>query len=300
MNHSKKVLVTGAAGTHGGTGGHVVDALLRRGTPVRALVRADGPRAQRLRAAGAEVVVGDFLSLGSVRKALVDVDRVFFCYPLAPGLLQATANLCAAVRESEIRGVVNVTLMMAAPDHPSPVCRDHWLSERMFDWAGVRPVHLRAGFFFENLLRFTSSDIRQRGAIVLPFGDGHAKLAWVGALDVATVAEAVLADLEAHVGQTYEITEEVTQSVRDVATMMGEALGRDISYQPLALADWLAHVSPILGSNEQLRGHVTVLGQAFASGRVIGRTNDLVRRLTNAAPQTAATFARAHAVDLTA
>lgn len=50
------VLVTGAAGgVMGGTGRILTQMLLKRGVPVRALVRSDDDRAAALRAAGAEV-----------------------------------------------------------------------------------------------------------------------------------------------------------------------------------------------------------------------------------------------------
>ena len=59
MSTVHPILVTGAAGRIGGVGGAVVEALRRRGLPVRALVRRDDERAAALRATGAEVVVGD-------------------------------------------------------------------------------------------------------------------------------------------------------------------------------------------------------------------------------------------------
>lgn len=149
MTAEAKVLVTGASGTHGGIGKYLVEALIAQGIPVRAMVRRDDERAASLCAAGAEIVTGDFLQLESLRRAFQGIDRAFFCYPLAGGLLQATANLSVAAKEAAVRAVANVSIIMAAPDHPSPVCRDHWLSERILDWAGVGAVHLRGGFFYE-------------------------------------------------------------------------------------------------------------------------------------------------------
>ena len=64
------ILVAGAAGRFGGVGGAVVDVLLRRGLPVRALVHRDDERADALRAAGAEVVVADLKRIGTLRIAL--------------------------------------------------------------------------------------------------------------------------------------------------------------------------------------------------------------------------------------
>lgn len=300
MSHCGKVLVTGATGAHGGTGRHLVEELIARDIPVRALARLDDERATRLRILGAEIVVGDLTRLDDMRCALDGVDRVFLCYPLASGLLHASTTLCAAARDAGVRAIANVSIMMAAPDHPSPVCRDHWLAERVLDWAGVTPIHLRAGFFFENLLRFCAADIRAENSIALPFGDGAAKLAWVGARDVAAVAAAMLAEPEAHAGRTYEVTSDATLSIIEIAEAMSASLGRRIRYQELPLADWLAHVAPILGDNAQLRAHVGVLGRAFSSGRVIGRVNDLVSRLTSRPTQSAGAFAQAHAAEFAA
>jgi NAD(P)H dehydrogenase (quinone) len=54
------ILVTGATGRVGGTGRHVAAELLRRGLPVRAMVRRIDERSEALRAMGIEVVVCDF------------------------------------------------------------------------------------------------------------------------------------------------------------------------------------------------------------------------------------------------
>ena len=55
------ILVTGAAGQLGAVGRTVAGLLLDRGVPVRAMVRREDDRAAVLRAAGAEVVIGELL-----------------------------------------------------------------------------------------------------------------------------------------------------------------------------------------------------------------------------------------------
>jgi len=61
MADTEPILVTGAAGQLGAVGRTVTGLLLGRGLPVRALVRREDARAAALRAAGAEVVVGDLV-----------------------------------------------------------------------------------------------------------------------------------------------------------------------------------------------------------------------------------------------
>ncbi|WP_436442202.1 NmrA family NAD(P)-binding protein, partial [Enterococcus faecium] len=57
------ILITGATGR---TGRFAVEFLRKDGAHVRALAHHDGPKADQLRALGAEVVIGDLLSLNDV------------------------------------------------------------------------------------------------------------------------------------------------------------------------------------------------------------------------------------------
>src|SRR5262245_61846071 len=70
------ILVTGAAGQLGAVGRTVCGLLLDRGFPVRAMVRREDDRAAALRAAGAEVVVGDLLEPADVYRVVSGCRRV--------------------------------------------------------------------------------------------------------------------------------------------------------------------------------------------------------------------------------
>ena len=99
---STPILVTGAAGgRQGSTGNRVVQLLLGRDLPVRALVHQFDERSKRLRELGAEVVQGDLLDPDLVRNAMQDIERAYFTYPVDDGLLEATAIFAATAREAE-------------------------------------------------------------------------------------------------------------------------------------------------------------------------------------------------------
>ena len=76
------VLVTTA---NGDTGRPMVDDLLEEGLHVRAMVRKDDARTQRLRDQGAEVVFGDLLNFRDVRAALTGAQRAYFNCPVGEG-----------------------------------------------------------------------------------------------------------------------------------------------------------------------------------------------------------------------
>src|SRR5260221_10585520 len=144
-----RFLVTGA---NGDTGGSTVEQLLERGHAVRALAHREDDRSKRLEKMGVEVVIGDFLKFNDVRAAMRGVRGAYFCYPIRPGILQATAYFAQAAKEAGLECVVNMSQKPVREDAKSQAMCDHWLAERVFDWSGLTPPHLRPTLFAEWLL----------------------------------------------------------------------------------------------------------------------------------------------------
>lgn len=146
-------LVTGAAGgRQGKTGRHLPELRLARGVPVRAFVHRIDERSHHLQALGAGVFAGDLRDVRSVQRAMQGVSSVYFAYPVQDGLLDATtAAMAVAALDAGVSRVVNLVMLRSTPDAPTPRMRQNYLSEQVFDWAGVGPVHVRAAVFYENL-----------------------------------------------------------------------------------------------------------------------------------------------------
>src|SRR6202008_574148 len=117
---SPRFLIVGAGGSHGATGNHVARQLLARGLRVRAFVRQADERADELGELGAEIAVGDIRDYEVVREALDGVQRAYFTYPLADGLLLATATFAAAGKQAGFQSVVDMSQITAHPAHASP------------------------------------------------------------------------------------------------------------------------------------------------------------------------------------
>src|SRR5947209_7743686 len=198
------ILVTGAAGRVGGVGGAVVEALRRRGLPVRALVRRDDERAAALRAAGAEVVVADLTRAGDVFRALAGCRRVYFGMSVSPPYLEATAATAAAARQrGDLEVFVNMSQMtvsqMSLTDMTdSTQQRQHWLAEQVLNWSGLPVVHVRATVFLQHpfFSAWAAESIARDGTIRLPFGSGRTSP--IDTRDVAEVIANVLESPAAH------------------------------------------------------------------------------------------------------
>jgi uncharacterized protein YbjT (DUF2867 family) len=244
------ILVAGAAGSIGGVGGAVAAALLKRGLPVRALVRRDDERADALRAAGAEVVVADLTRADDVASALAGCRRVYFGMSVSAPYLEATVIAAAAARErGDLEAFVNISQMTVSEMSltemtDSPQQRQHWLAEQVLNWSGLPVVHVRSTVFLQHFffLAWAAESIARDGAISLPFG--QAKTSPVDSRDVAEVIAAILANPSGHVGKVYELTGRQSLDMHSLAAEYAAALGRPVRYIDVPLQEW----------REELRG----------------------------------------------
>src|SRR6266702_3950051 len=217
------VLVTGATGD---TGGATVEQLLARGRHVRALAHRKDARSERLQERGAEVVFGDFLDLDAIRAAVQGVQHAYFCYPIRPGIIQATAYFAQAAKEAGIDGVVNMSQICARADAKSHAMCDHWVAERVFDWSGLTVAHLRPTLFAETLL--VVAPMIRAGLLQGPFGPG--KHAPITAEDQGRVIAGILEDSASHRGKIYALYGPVEFTHKEIAQVLSRVLGKDVGY----------------------------------------------------------------------
>src|SRR5260221_13001155 len=108
-----RFLVRGATGD---TGGYTVEQLLERGHAVRAMAHREDDRSKRREKMGVVVVIDDFLKFNDVRAAMREVRGAYFCYPIRPGILQATAYFAQAAKETGLESVLNMSQKHARED----------------------------------------------------------------------------------------------------------------------------------------------------------------------------------------
>ncbi len=282
------ILVTGATGK---TGALVVDQLLAKGNAVRALVRRRDQRSERLASAGADAVVGDLLDIASLRPVMQGIDRAYFVYPPADRLLEATANFAQVAREVGIGAVVNISQIVAREGHPSPLTRQHWLAERVLDWAQVGAVHLRPTFFAEMPFILNGRTIAADGTIYQPHGEGrHAPVA---SEDIARVVVAVLANPAPHAGKTYVVTGPTAMSQRDIAATFGKVLSKPVEYVDLPTAQWQEAMAEA-GLPPFVIEHLSRVAEDHRNG-VFDKVTDVVQQITGEPPRSFEAFVRDNA-----
>ena len=297
MAANGSILVTGAAGKLGAVGRTVSGLLLDCGLAVRAMVRREDDRAAALRAAGAEVVVGDLLEPADVYRVVNGCRRVYFGMSVSAGYLEATVTMATVAREVGVDALVNMSQMTVSQmsiqnSTTSPQQRQHWLCEQALSWSGLPVVTIRPTVFLEGFfLPLTGPTVRDRSRIELPFGRG--KTSPVATTDVARVIAAVLADPEPYLGQILELTGPRSQDMDGVAREYSEALNREVTYSDIPPEDWERGLKKA-GLPEHLTHHLVTMAELNRAGRY-DRMADGVQRVTGRPAMSVREFVSLHA-----
>jgi len=292
----KPVLVTSAAGgRQGKTGRHVTEMLLARGIPVRAFVHKIDQRSDHLRALGAEIFEGDFLDIRAVQRAAQGTSSVYFAYPVQDGLLDAAAAMAVAAREAGISRLVNLVMLQSSPDAPTPRMRQNYLSEQVFEWAGIGAVHIRATVFYENLGSLVRQSLPAQGAVRLPWGKEQTVLPLVAGEDVARVAVGLLTSPSLTAGTAYPVVGTVI-SLKEIIATFGHVLGKNVRYEEISDDEWRRDAAA-RGYNPHAVEHLSQLWRAIRAAGLDPKAaryavTDTIETIGGAKPKTVEAFIR--------
>jgi uncharacterized protein YbjT (DUF2867 family) len=173
------ILVTGASGT---VGRHVVEALVKHGADVRALVRTPSKASFP---AGVTVVQGDLLDVDSLRSAFAGVSTLFLLNAVVPDEFTQALIALNLARAAGIERIVYLSVIHSDRYVNVPHFAGKHAVERMIEQLGLSATILRPAYFINNDL--TIKDV-VLGHGVYPMPIGGKGLAMIDARDLGEIA----------------------------------------------------------------------------------------------------------------
>lgn len=215
------ILVTAANGNQGKL---LVPRLLAAGVSFRACVRSDSS-AQALRDTGVtDVVVGDITDANVLERAMHGVEKVYHIGPtLDPkekelGFAAVDAARAAGVKHFVFSSVLHAITTDLVQHEIKRDIEEYLLSSGL-EFTILQPSNymlpIRLRPVFEKGIFYLTSALDRYQSLV----DLH---------DVTEVVATVLADSEHHAGATYELVAPGRYTAYEIATIIGEVVGREI------------------------------------------------------------------------
>lgn len=221
---AEKILVTGATGK---VGRELVRHLVGAGVEVKAATRR--PELVPDGGDGVEVVELDYDVTETWDAAVQWADRVFLVPP--PFDPRADESLVPFLDWAVQSGARHLVLLSAMGIEARERLHLRRMEQRI-ERTGVAWTFLRPNIYMQNFARgFIARAIRDDGVFRLPVEDAH--VSFVDSRDVAAVAAAVLSG-DAHFGRSYTLTGPDSLTHQEVASLLSEATGRPVRYQPIA------------------------------------------------------------------
>jgi uncharacterized protein YbjT (DUF2867 family) len=186
-------------------------------------------------------------------------------------------------------------MLQSSVDAPTPRMRQNYLSEQVFEWAGIGAVHIRATVFYENLGSLVRQSLPAQGAVRLPWGKEQTVLPLVAGEDVARVAVGLLTSPSLTSGTAYPLIGTVV-SLKEIIATFGRVLAKDVRYEEISDDEWRSDALA-RGYNAHAVEHLSQLWRAIRAAGLNPETarfavTDTIEKLGGARPKTFEVFAR--------
>lgn len=218
-------------GAGGHTGSVVAGTLLDEGKKVRVVGR-DVKKLDTLVSRGAEALIADATDAEGLTRAFAGAEGVFTLTP--PNVTSdnvrayqdsVTEAVAAAIEATGVKYIVTLSSIGADKvEKTGPVVGLHQMEERFADIAEINVLHLRAGYFMENILP-QASLIQEFGMMAGPVR-ADLPLPMIATKDIGAVAADALLHFNFNGQSTRELLGQRDITYTEVARIIGTAIGK--------------------------------------------------------------------------
>jgi uncharacterized protein YbjT (DUF2867 family) len=265
-----KYVITGGAGH---TSKPIVIGLLDAGQEVKVIGR-NADNLKDLVRKGAVAAIGSVEDVDFLKKSFAGADAVYTLVP--PNLRvadwkgyigQIGINYTNAIRSSTIKHVVNLSSVGShMPEGAGPVSGLHYVEESLNQLTDVNIIHLRPGYFFENLFGSLAM-VKNMNFLGSNYG-AAVRMVLADPRDIAAVAVDELLHLNFK-GHTIRYICSDERTTGEIAQVLGKAVGKpDLPWVEFTDEQSLSGMMQS-GLSEEIAKNFTEMGTALRSGKMV-------------------------------
>ncbi len=223
------ILISGATGNFGRA---TIDFLLKKNIPainITAMVR-DSVKAENFKNQGINIKIGNYDNYDELVNAFDGIEKLLLIS--SNDLVKRSkqhANVVNAAKEAGVKHIVFTSFERNNETETSPIfllATTYIETEKLIKSIGIPYTFLRNSLYAEVLPMFMGEKVLETG-IFFPAGDG--KASFTSRLDMAEAAANILVS-EGHLYKEYGLANDTNYSFNDVATILSEVSGKEITY----------------------------------------------------------------------
>jgi uncharacterized protein YbjT (DUF2867 family) len=278
-------------GSTGNTGRAVVKELKGLGeNPVCVVRNAD--KAKQVLGADTKTALAELDDRAAMEKALQGSKRVFIVTGHNPKSDVQQINVIDAAKAAGAEYIVKVSggRDVIGPNVESVNGQAHYKIEEHLKKSGLQWCILSPGLFMQNILG-QAANIKDQGKIIQPWPK-DLPVALIDVRDTGALGARVLRDPGKHAGKLYSFSG-VSTTFGEFANVLGEVLGKAISYVPITLEQAEAGMKS-RGMPDWLVAHLVAIARAGGQGAFSKENTQPIRDIVGRAPITTRQFAQDH------
>ena len=276
-----KILVTGATGN---VGSYVVEALCDLNEKVVAAT-SQPHKIKDIFNDSVEGVHFDFTKPSTFDKALEGVDRVFLMRPPHLGKPEDLYPFISAMRANGIKLVAFLSLMGVEKNTIPP----HHKIEKYIESLEIPYVHVRPGFFMQNISTIHAPEIKENNEIFIPAG--RSKTSFIDAKDIGLATGFLLHNPEKYKNTSHTITGPEALDYYQVADILTKVTGKKISYKKPGFLKYRRHYIHKRGLDKKFVNVTVALYFMTRMGTAEAVTHAF-KKITGKAPRSFEEFAK--------
>lgn len=282
------ILVTGAAGHLGSA---VIDNLLKKvpASQIVAFVRSE-EKAAKFKNLGVNVRIGDYNDIASIDNAVKGVEKVLLISSLSHERLKEHSNVIDAAKRAGVKHIAytGVTMKDVETSPLKPLMISHFQTEDYIKASGLTYTFLRNNLYAEVIPFYLGEQVLSTG---IHFPAGNGKVPYAFRPDLAEATANVLAG-QGHENKTYQLTGSELVSFADVARILSELSGKQITYTDVDPVPYEKHLKEI-GVPDMYIAINTGFAASIKLGEYEVVTNDL-EKLLGRKPTAVSVYLQAH------
>jgi uncharacterized protein YbjT (DUF2867 family) len=276
-------------GATGNTGRAVVKELKGLGeNPVCVVRNAD--KAKQVLGADTKTAIAELDDRAGMERALAGAKRVFIVTGHNPKSDVQQINVIDAAKAVGAEYIVKVSggRDVIGPNVESVNGQAHYRIEQHLKKSGLQWCILSPGLFMQNILG-QAANIKNDGKIIQPWPK-DLPVALIDVRDTGALGARVLRDPDKHAGKLYVFTG-VSTTFGEFANVIGEVLGKPITYVPITLEQAEAGMKS-RNMPDWLVAHLIAIARAGGNGAFSKENTQPIREIVGRAPITTRQFAQ--------